>query len=510
MDLPGQIIAGRYEIVKVLGKGGFSTAYLARHVVLGHLVVLKVAGMGHDEYQLKAFQREISALGRIADPNIVHIFDTGTTDDGRPFIILEWVDGESLQSILRRAGRLPLPLALKAAQAIASALAAAHRANIIHRDIKPSNVIIPGESGGPNFERAKLTDFGVIGELNRATGETMVGELFGTPYYMSPEQILAQPQSPATDVYGLGVLLYVMLYGDPPFQGRDIADVFSKITKGEIFFPESAQIPNEVIYFLLRLLDKDPQKRLQTADEAADEIRRLQQLLESQFEKSEDNIGSPRVETARDPALEATVQPANRVPGMYDTLPNSQGVKGGASRFIPFAVIILLVLAALLIRILGISWRALGIITGIVFGLLLIVGGILLAFALRRWLRERRSQIADDASEVVFGSQSRETLTASLAIQVDQVVSRVRSIDEKILANTMAIMVKEYEAAKECQDRMLALMNAVQLMEKLRSRFSPWYIQHEKLVTLFVALIGVASGVASIAASLVQISTIKR
>ncbi|HEY0386419.1 MAG TPA: hypothetical protein VGC64_10425 [Pyrinomonadaceae bacterium] len=176
----------------------------------------------------------------------------------------------------------------------------------------------------------------------------------------------------------------------------------------------------------------------------------------------------------------------------------------------PAVFIISLILLAGLIWKIGISFRVLGIIAGFVLGLVLVVGGIIFALALRKWLIKRRSQIAADANTIMFGSQSREMLTSSLALQVDEIVMRVRSLDEKILANTLAIMLKEYEAAKDCQDRMAALMNAMQLMEKLRVRFSPWYVQYEKMITITIALIGVASGIASIAASLAQISAVKR
>ncbi|MDQ3685731.1 MAG: hypothetical protein M3430_09025 [Acidobacteriota bacterium] len=123
---------------------------------------------------------------------------------------------------------------------------------------------------------------------------------------------------------------------------------------------------------------------------------------------------------------------------------------------------------------------------------------------MRRWLGRRRTDLERDASSIIFGSRSREILTASLALQVDEIVLRVRRLDERILANTLAIMVREFKDAKESQDRQAALMNAAQLMEKLTARLAPWHVQYEKLIAFFVALVGIATGLVSVTTSLQQ------
>jgi serine/threonine protein kinase len=527
MHEPGQIIVGRYRTIKEIGRGGFGAVYLAEDINFNAKVILKIGEASHDTAVLNAFKREVSALMRIKHPNIVQIRDTGIIAGGQPFLALEWIDGITLEQLLKKQGSFSLPAALAVAQAVAQALAAAHKVNIIHRDIKPSNVIIPARGGEPEYENAKLTDFGGIGELNKLTGETVVGELFGTPYYMAPEQILAESQSPATDVYGLGVLLYEMLFGVQPFKGASMVEVFSKVIREEVKFPDESRLPAKALSFIRRCLDKDPQKRPPTATEALREIRELQSALYSQQSVSSAAFEPPA--TSRSvPELKTTLQPASQaMPQMpsspaYYSLPQTIDANATTLRAAvavpatrralaaPAVAIISLVVLATLIWKLEISYRVLGIVAGIIFGLILVVGGVVLALALRRWLIRRRSQIAADANTIMFGSQSREMLTSSLALQVDEIVMRVRSLDEKILANTLAIMLKEYEAAKDCQDRMAALMNAMQLMEKLRARFSPWYVQYEKMITITVALIGVASGIASIAASLAQISIMKR
>ena len=523
MHEPGQIIGGRYRIIKLIGRGGFSAVYLAEDIKLFARVVIKIEEASQDSAALNAFKREVSALARVAHPNIVRILDTGMTAEGQPFLAFEWVDGITLEQLLKMQGSFPLPVALAVAQAVAQALAAAHNVNIIHRDIKPSNVIIPAPGDVPDYENAKLTDFGVIGELNKLTGETAIGELFGTPYYMAPEQILAGSQSPATDVYGLGVLLYEMLFGVQPFTGDTLGDVFSKVIREQVRFPDESRLPAEALSLIRRCLDKDPQKRPPTATEALREIRELQNSLSYRQAASpvafESAATSRSVKMPLPPASQVMPQsPGTRTSYGYQPLDApaptllaeaAQPARRSALAAPAVAIISLVVLATLIWK-LEISYRVLGIVAGIIFGLVLVVGGVVFALALRRWLIRRRSQIAADANTIMFGSQSREMLTSSLALQVDEIVMRVRSLDEKILANTLAIMLKEYEAAKDCQDRMAALMNAMQLMEKLRARFSPWYVQYEKMITITVALIGVASGIASIAASLAQISIMKR
>src|SRR5215212_9346704 len=144
------IIAGRYRILKKLGQGAFSTVYLARHLYLQTNVVLKIFESESEPSSVAAFEREASALASIMHPNIVRIFDTGVAD-GQPFLVLEWIDGRTLQDVLRE-GALPLTVALDVARAIAEALAAVHQKGLIHRDIKPSNILIPRATGGLSFE----------------------------------------------------------------------------------------------------------------------------------------------------------------------------------------------------------------------------------------------------------------------------------------------------------------------------------------------------------------------
>ena len=201
-------IAGRYQVIGQLGQGSFGTTLLAEDAILGHKVVVKIARDADSEATNTAaiIQREAKAFASLRHPNIARLFDVGMLDDGRPYLVLEWIDGANLRDILA-GGPLPLHPALAVLRALTEALAAAHAVGIIHRDIKPSNVIVPQGMAGPLYDQAKLIDFGAFGRIRRSTGTTETGEIYGTFLYMSPEQLLGQEQSTATDVYGLGVLL---------------------------------------------------------------------------------------------------------------------------------------------------------------------------------------------------------------------------------------------------------------------------------------------------------------
>ena len=199
MIAPGQVIAGRYRIQKVLGEGGFGKTYLADHLTTANRVVIKVLNQDSSERGIELFRKEAASLARIESAHVARVWDFGELEDGRPYLVFDYLDGLSLAQVLT-SGPLKLEESLDVAEAVADALSAAHKKLLIHRDIKPSNVLIPFGGGALDFRQAKLLDFGIRGELKASTHETRVGEFFGTPGYMAPEQLQASAQSPATDV----------------------------------------------------------------------------------------------------------------------------------------------------------------------------------------------------------------------------------------------------------------------------------------------------------------------
>ncbi len=218
MTVLGTLLGGRYRLDAQIGRGGMSTVYRAFDTVLERPVAIKLMHreIASDSDQLERFRREARSVAQLNHPHIVTVIDAGEepAEDGggTPYIVLEYVEGETLKELIRREGPLDIPQALAYAIEIARALGAAHERMIVHRDVKPQNVLI-GEEGG-----AKITDFGIARTLTEE-GLTVAGRVLGTTDYVSPEQALGQPVTGQSDLYSLGVVLYEMLTGQVPFTG---------------------------------------------------------------------------------------------------------------------------------------------------------------------------------------------------------------------------------------------------------------------------------------------------
>ncbi|RJS18764.1 serine/threonine protein kinase [Corallococcus sp. H22C18031201] len=269
-DLPrGTILRQTYEIESVLGRGGMGTVHLARHLRLpGKQVAIKVL---HHSASLPAdipvrFRREAEIASRLAHPNIVEVLDFDTLEDGSPFMVMEYLRGESLSRRLRKQKRLPLQDTLVLAREMGSALQAAHRAGVVHRDLKPGNVfLIPTEAGGRVTVQVKLLDFGISKILDSQTVQTLDAVLMGTPQYMAPEQALGHNSSvdARTDLFAFGCIVYEMLAGRGPFAGDSVAELMYQIVHEppadlSTLAPE---LPESVVAALLHALQKKPEDR---------------------------------------------------------------------------------------------------------------------------------------------------------------------------------------------------------------------------------------------------------
>lgn len=218
----GTQLSGRYRLEGKLGSGGMSTVYLAVDETLGRQVAIKVLHreISDQEDQLERFRREARAVASLSHPNLVAVIDAGD-DAGHPYIVFEYVPGETLKKRIDAEGRLGLDEAAAYAIEIGRGLAAAHAARLIHRDVKPQNVLIDGDG------RAKITDFGIARSLE-VHGLTATGRVLGTTDYVSPEQAMGKAVDARTDVYSLGILLYEMLTGDVPFHAETQVGVAMK------------------------------------------------------------------------------------------------------------------------------------------------------------------------------------------------------------------------------------------------------------------------------------------
>ena len=226
--LVGTRLSGRYRLDAQIGAGGMSTVYRAFDQTLERVVAVKLMHreIASDSDQLERFRREARAVAQFSHPHIVGVIDAGE-DDGRPYIVFEYVEGETLKERIRRCGRLPVDESLAYAIEIARALGAAHARGIVHRDIKPQNVLIDEEG------MAKVTDFGIARSLDEE-GLTADGRVLGTTDYVSPEQALGHAVNGQSDIYSLGIVLYEMLTGDVPFHGENQVAVAMKHVREDL------------------------------------------------------------------------------------------------------------------------------------------------------------------------------------------------------------------------------------------------------------------------------------
>jgi serine/threonine protein kinase len=222
-NMNGQVLDGRYAIVKKVGEGGMSYVYLAHDVSTNERYAIKILSpsLSKDENAMARLRRE-AALGiRLAHPNVCHIVRMGETEDGLVYVVMPFVEGEILADRNNRLGFLPLSLVVQFISEIASGLHIAHELKIIHRDLKPENIMICKRADGTEY--AVVMDFGLAKE-RKAGGEleklTATGIILGTPEFMSPEQLRGKPLDPRTDIYSLALMTYEMLTGKLPFEGR--------------------------------------------------------------------------------------------------------------------------------------------------------------------------------------------------------------------------------------------------------------------------------------------------
>ena len=271
--LSSTVLSGRYRLESKLGSGGMSTVYLALDEVLDRPVAVKLLHreISEEADQLERFRREARAAARLSHPNLVGVIDAGE-DDGRPYIVFEYINGRTLKRRIQEEGPLPVDEAVAYAIEIGRGLTAAHARKLVHRDVKPQNVLIDPDG------RAKVTDFGIARSLEQK-GMTATGRVLGTTDYVSPEQAMGEDVDERSDVYSLGVVLYEMLTGDVPFQAETQVGVAMKHVNEPM--PDVQAKRPEVSAVVASVVDrsttKDSRDRYSTV---AEMVRDLEQTLE--------------------------------------------------------------------------------------------------------------------------------------------------------------------------------------------------------------------------------------
>jgi serine/threonine-protein kinase len=275
MEAGAGTLSGRYETSERLGTGGMSNVYKATDRILERTVAVKILAehLSDDERFVARFRREALAVAKLIHPNIVQVYDTGV-DEGRHYIVMEYVEGRSGAQILQRQGPVEPEIAAEIGIQSCAGLDYAHRRGIIHRDVKPGNLMVVGGPVGGGEMIVKLTDFGIARAIEQ-TRITQVGSVVGTAAYLAPEQVRGEEATPATDVYALGVVLYQFLTGRLPYEGSSLAELAVRQQNETPLPPDTynSEVPETLGAAVLRALEGDPNRRYASADELAAGLR---------------------------------------------------------------------------------------------------------------------------------------------------------------------------------------------------------------------------------------------
>ena len=265
----GDLIDNRYKIIKSIGEGGMANVYLAYDTILEREVAVKIlrGDLSDDEKFIRRFQREANSASSLRHPNVVEMYDVGE-DDGKYFIVMEYVDGKTLKGLIKKRGPLNLSESIDIMLQLTSGIACAHQSYIIHRDIKPQNVMIL-EDG-----RVKITDFGIAMALNN-NELTQTNSVMGSVHYLPPEQASGNSSTTKSDIYSLGILMFELLTGKVPFKGENAVEIAIKHMKDQIpsvckFNPS---IPQSVENIILRACAKNPKNRYETVAEMYEDLK---------------------------------------------------------------------------------------------------------------------------------------------------------------------------------------------------------------------------------------------
>lgn len=267
---PGSDFGPRYRIEAILGRGGMGAVYKAYDKDLDRVVALKLVrvGLTTDPEVMQRFRQELLLSSKISHKNVLRIHDLGDVD-GLKFISMAYVEGEDLAHVLKAQGRWPAAKTIELARQLCGALAAAHAEGVVHRDLKPQNILID------HAGNAYVSDFGLAKSLEAgAAMMTHTGQLLGTPRYMSPEQVEGKPADHRSDLYAMGLILYETVTGDVPFTGESTLQVMYQRLKDDPVSPKvlHPELPNHLVRIILRCLERDPERRYQTAQEVLSDL----------------------------------------------------------------------------------------------------------------------------------------------------------------------------------------------------------------------------------------------
>jgi serine/threonine-protein kinase len=287
------LIDEKYHLDRLLAQGGMGAVYAATQISLDRPAAMKLLlpSLILNPEALERFRREAKTAARVSHPNLAEIYDFGSLPEGGAFIAMEFVNGQTLQDHMKELGKLSFEEAVSIARQIAEGIEAAHAAGVVHRDLKPSNIILAPNTQTTGTWLVKLVDFGIAKFMDDESSAektlTATGTMVGTPRYMSPEQCLGNPVDARSDIYSLGIILYEMLAGQPPFDAPSGTVIALKHTQDpppaiEYFRPD---IPALLAHLIMQMLQKDPDYRIQTAGDLASNLRAIEDDLAREVDR---------------------------------------------------------------------------------------------------------------------------------------------------------------------------------------------------------------------------------
>lgn len=369
----GSTIGDKYEILAVVGGGAMGLVYKAKHTLMKRTVALKMLhpNMVVDEATVKRFQKEAEALSCLNHPNILTVFDFGVSKTGQPYLVTDYLEGQTVAELLEQNERADWMRTLRIFTQVCSALAHAHKHGVIHRDIKPSNIMLVSFEEQPDF--VKILDFGiakVVSDVPEGSNSlTRTGEVFGSPLYMSPEQCRGKALDSRSDIYSLGCVMYRTLTGQPALFGQDLVECLYKHVNEEpqplTQVAPDANIPPELEAVVLKCLAKDPAARYQTMADLKDALNAI--IRSSGGAVSDDQEASAVMDFSgvpTDPAAPAAnreIQAKIEQSGLEETQPSPDAGKAANPGFLKErkATIAIVAVAALLV-IIPISMKLFG------------------------------------------------------------------------------------------------------------------------------------------------------
>lgn len=292
-DLVGTIFDGKYEIIERIGRGGMGAVYRARHSLMHRTVAIKVLAAHAEEDELfERFKREAKAASSIEHPNAISIYDFGICDDA-PYLVMQYIEGQSLKQALRERGAFPAERILKLAKEVASAMHVAHERGIVHRDLKPDNIMLTKDG------EAVVLDFGIAKVLDAPESSvTRTGNIVGTPQYISPEQVGGKELDGRSDIYSLGVILYEMTTGRVPFEADSVMNMLMKHIREDPpafrTLEPPGDVPASLERIIMKMLEKDPASRHQSMAELLQDLTNPEMETVLQTLPSKEPITSPK------------------------------------------------------------------------------------------------------------------------------------------------------------------------------------------------------------------------